>query len=105
MHDTVIANSILRDLEKYGDVKEATLEVGELFGIEPEHLYEHLKEVSEIKFNISQSESRVKCSCGYAGRAKIVERMHDFVLYECPKCGSNVDVLVGDNIIIKEVKV
>ena len=104
MHDTVIAQSILKDLKKYGKVKEAVIEVGELFGIEPDHLLEHLKEVSDINFKITQTKSLVECkSCGYKGRAKIVERMHDFVLYECEKCSESVNVIEGDKIIIKEV--
>ena len=104
MHDSVIAQSILKDLKKYGNVKEALIEVGELYGIEPDHLLKHLKDVSDIKFKIIQTESLVECEeCGFKGRAKIVERMHDFVLYECEKCSKSVKVIKGDKIIIKEV--
>ena len=61
MHDAVIAKSILRDLEQYGSIKKAYLEIGELFGIEPDHLLEHLKEVSDIEFDVVQSKSEVIC--------------------------------------------
>lgn len=104
MHDAVIGKSILKDLETYGKIKKAYLEVGELFGIEPEHLLEHLKEVSDIKFVAEQTDSLVECNCGYKGRANITMRMHDLVMYDCPKCGSNVKVLKGDKIIIKKVE-
>ena len=104
MHDSVIAQSILKDLKEYGEVKEANLEVGELFGIKPDHLVEHLNDVTDIKFNVEQTQSVVKCSCGFNGRAKIVERLHDFVLYESPKCEGEVEVISGDKIVIKEVK-
>ena len=103
MHDAVIGKSILRDLEQYGKVKKAYLEVGELFGIEPDHLLEHLKEVLEIEFDVTQIKSLVECECGYRGRANITMRMHDLVLYDCPKCGSAVKVIKGDKIIIKKV--
>jgi Zn finger protein HypA/HybF involved in hydrogenase expression len=104
MHDAVIAKSILKDLEKYGKVKKAYLEVGELFGIDPKHLLEHLKEVSDIKFVAEQADSLVECSCGYKGRANITMRMHDIVMYDCPKCGSSVKVIKGDKIMIKKVE-
>lgn len=105
MHDAVIANSILKDLNKYKNVKRAYLEVGELFGIETNHLLEHLKDVSSIKFEIKQTISKVECpNCGFKGRAKIIERMHDFVLYNCPKCDGEVKVIEGDKIILKKVE-
>ena len=37
-------------------------------------------------------------------RAKIIERMHDFVLYDCQKCNSEVKVIQGDKITIKKVE-
>ena len=105
MHDSVIAQSILKDLEKQSSVKKAYLEVGELYGIEPDHLLEHLKEVSKIEFEVKQTESEVECNqCNFKGKAKIIERMHDFVLYECPKCNGEVTVIEGDKIIIKKVE-
>ena len=76
MHDSVIAQSILKDLKKHGNVKKVYLEVGELYGIESDHLLEHLKEVSDIEFDIKQTESKVKCKkCSYEGREKIIERI------------------------------
>ena len=105
MHDAVIAKSILRDLEQYKDVKKVYLEIGKLFGIEPDHLIEHLKDISDIEFEAKQIESLVKCNdCNYKGKANITMRMHDLVLYDCPKCGSSVKVIKGDKIIIKKVE-
>lgn len=105
MHDAIIGKSILRDLEQYGKVKKAYLEIGELFGIEPEHLLEHLKDVTEIEFEAVQIESEVQCNtCEYHGRANITMRMHDFVMYDCPKCGGSVKVIKGDKIIIIKVE-
>lgn len=106
MHDSVIASSIIKDIKEHGNVKKAYLEVGELYGIEPDHLLEHLKEVSKIEFEVKQIKSKVKCKhCGYTGEAKILERMHDFVLYECPSCEEDVDVLDGDKIRIVKVDI
>ena len=105
MHDAVIAQSLLKDLEKQGKVKKAYIEVGELFGIEPEHLLEHLKKVSKIKFDVKQTLSEVECEdCDFKGRANIIERMHDMVLYDCPKCSGHVTVLKGDKIVIAKVE-
>ena len=105
MHDAVIAKSILRDLEQYGSIKKAYVEIGELFGIEPDHLLEHLKEVSDIEFDVVQSKSEVICKdCKFKGQANITMRMHDFVLYDCPKCGSSVEVIKGDKILIVKVE-
>ncbi|NTV22753.1 MAG: hypothetical protein HGA85_00055 [Nanoarchaeota archaeon] len=103
MHDTIIGLKILEDIKKHGKVKSAILVVGELAGIEADHLLEHLAEVSKIKFSAEEQVSKVKCKCGYEGRAKIAERMHDFVLFECPKCGEVPTVIEGDKIILKSV--
>jgi Zn finger protein HypA/HybF involved in hydrogenase expression len=106
MHDSVIASSIIKDIEQHGKVKKAYLEVGELYGIEPDHLLEHLKQVSDIKFEVKQIPSKVKCKhCGFTGEAKIIEKMHDFVLFECPNCEEDVEVLDGDKIRIVKVEV
>ena len=105
MHDSVIAQSILKDLKKFGKVKKAYIEVGELFGIEPKHLLEHLKDVSDIEFEVKQILSEVECEeCGFIGKALIIERLHDIVLYECHKCSGSVIVLKGDKIIIAKVE-
>jgi len=104
MHDMILSKQILDEISKYDDVLECSIEVGELFGIEPDHLLEHLKEISDVNFKILQKESKIKCKCGYKGRAKIVERMHDLVLYECPKCHEVPDVIEGDKLKIVDVK-
>jgi Zn finger protein HypA/HybF involved in hydrogenase expression len=104
MHDAVIANSILKDLKSMGSIKKAYLEVGELFGIEPDHLLEHLKEISSIEFDVRQTASKVKCTCGFTGQAKVTERLHDMVFFECPQCNEIPEVISGDNIIIRKVE-
>ena len=104
MHDVVISKSILKDLKSFGKIKKAYIEVGELFGIEPDHLLEHLKEATSVEFDVMQAESKVKCECGFIGRAKITERLHDMVFFECPKCGEIPKVISGDNIVIRKVE-
>lgn len=105
MHEETIAQSILKDLEKQGKVKKAYLEVGELFGIEPEHLLENLNKVSKIKFDVKQTLSVVECEfCDFKGRANVIERMHDSVSYDCPNCSGSVIVIKGDKVIIAKVE-
>jgi Zn finger protein HypA/HybF involved in hydrogenase expression len=52
-----------------------------------------------------RKEGKVKCSCGYEGVPKIVEKQHGHTVFVCPECGSVPDVLEGGDIILKEVVV
>ena len=104
MHETVFIDSIIKSIKNPDEVKEIFLEVGELAGIEAEHLKEHLQKRKKWKVNVETIQSQVECMCGYRGRAKINERLHDLVLYSCPKCeGIPNEVIEGDNIKVKKV--
>ena len=79
MHDSVIASSIIKDIKEHGNVKKAYLEVGELYGIEPDHLLEHLKEVSKIEFEVKQIKSKVKCKhCEKLYPSKVEDDYSDY---------------------------
>ncbi len=86
MHEQIIVSKILAEAEKLGNISELQLEVGELSDITGEELKDSLENMTRLKLKISSKISKVKCSCGYTGRAKILERGHDFCLYVCPKC-------------------
>jgi len=103
MHEEAIINSIIKEIENQEKVKSIEIEVGELAGIEAEHLKEHLKERVDWKIEVMKKDSLIKCECGYQGKAKIEERLHDFVVFSCPKCGKTPEVLDGKDIKIKSI--
>jgi Zn finger protein HypA/HybF involved in hydrogenase expression len=103
MHEHAIIDSVLSNLKDVGKVKEAHFEVGELAGIEPNHLKEHLKDRVKFKVVVKKKKSVVKCECGYKGPPKILEILHDMVIYECPKCGKLPRILEGKDIKITKV--
>ncbi len=103
MHEEAIINSIIKEIENQEKVKSIEIEVGELAGIEAEHLKEHLKERVDWEIEVVKKDSLVRCECGYKGKAKIKERLHDFVIFSCPSCGEIPEVLDGKDIKIKSV--
>ena len=105
MHEEAFTNAIIEEANKHGNVYEIHLEVGELAKVMPKHLQKHLQEKTQWRVLVTEKEGKVGCLCGYVGKAKIIERGHDFVLYYCPKCHGQPAVLDGDQVILKEVKV
>ena len=105
MHEHVYTKSIIDTAKKHGNVYEIRLEVGELAKITGKDLQKALNEMTGWQVLTSEKPSKVGCLCGFVGRAKIIERGHDFVLYTCPKCHGQPAVLEGDQVILKEVKV
>ena len=110
MHDIVFAKVILNNLDivrdKSKEIKEVHLEVGELSGIEPDHLIEHLNEQSKIIFKAVTKKSLIRCPCGYEGPAEIVEVLHDRVIWKCPWCDDPIEtmeVIEGDKIKILKI--
>lgn len=110
MHEIALANSVLRSLNPLLDsskeVKEIIIELGELVGIEGHHLIESLEAISPYKYNIIKKESRISCPCGYEGPAKIIERLHDKVIWVCPWCNEPneaMKILEGEDIKINKI--
>ncbi len=104
MHETKILKEIINKAEEQGNVISIKLEVGELAGISPKHLREHLEEMVHWTIEISRKNAYVKCKCGYEGRPEIKLRAHDFVLFQCPRCNEVPEVMEGEGIRITEVK-
>lgn len=104
MHEHLIAHHIASEAGRYGKIKSLTVEVGDLAELPPEDLKKALKEHLECEVIIKQKKAIIACECGYEGAPKIIERMHDAVLFECPECGKIPKVLDGAEIILKEVK-
>jgi len=93
----------LKDVNNRDDVKEIVLEVGELVGIETRHLREHILGRFNWVVEIIDKDSKVKCECGFEGRARVVERLHDIVIFECAQCGWVPEVLEGKDIKILKI--
>ena len=122
MHEHSFIEAIVRNIEDRENVNGIVLEVGELVGIEPGHLKEHIIErfgfapkgvlpaqvasagadkVGNVEVVVKKS--RVKCECGFEGEARVLERLHDLVIFECPGCGGIPEVLEGKDIKILKV--
>lgn len=106
MHETVIAQNIIKEADKHGKVKEITLEIGEGAHVPGSDLIATLQRLKpNWKIHWKEIPSHVSCSCGYAGRPTILERGHDSFLYECPECGEVPDLAAGKDIKIVKVTV
>ena len=106
MHEHIIVDQIIKEAEKQGKVKRILIEVGDLANMLPKDLEEALKAKVDWKVEIDETESLIRCSCGYEGKAKIVEKEHDSTIFCCPKCDyMGPKVISGDEIIIKEVEI
>lgn len=101
MHHITLANDIVEEAEKQakGDaIKAITLEVGELANATPNQVKEGIAVLNDWDVNVIQIPAVTKCRCGHHGRPRVIERSHDFVLFECPVCGEMPRVLEGDDI-------
>ncbi len=103
MHEQAYIDAILKNIDDVSNIKNITLEVGELAGIEPEHLKEHLKDRFSWDITILKKDAKIKCECGFVGRPKVIERLHDFVVFECPRCKSTPKILNGEDIKITKI--
>lgn len=104
MHEHSFIQKIIEQVPEKEKVIEIEIELGELVGIEPEHLKKHLIDETNWNIKITTIKSKIKCSCGYSGQAKILQRLHDIVIYECPMCKNDIlEVLEGKDIKITKV--
>jgi Zn finger protein HypA/HybF involved in hydrogenase expression len=107
MHDISTAIKVKEDAEKLAKgrkIKGIALEIGELAPITKEELRHALSEITGWKVAITEKPAKAKCACGYEGKPKIIERLHDIVLYECPKCRKMPALLQGGDITIKDIQ-
>lgn len=107
MHGIGIAKKIIEEVnkKKKKNIKAITLEIGELANITAEELKKNIEDLSNWQVNLLKKKSVVKCKCGYKGRANIKERLHDIILFNCPKCNEIPEVISGDKIIIKSIEI
>ena len=105
MHETVIANRIIEDAKQYGKVRAIEIELGEVGPIEKHHLEPTLRSLVDWEITITESKAEARCNCGYEGPPHILERGHDFCLYDCPECGEVPEIVHGGDVVIKNVVV
>ena len=103
MHEHTFIEAIVRDIEDREKVEGIVLEVGELAGIEPEHLKKHIVERFDWDVEVLKKDAKVKCECGFEGRPKILEVLHDLVIFECEECGEIPEILEGKDIRIVKI--
>ena len=103
MHETDIANSIIKEAKKHGNVKEISLEIGELAHVPKEELLECLSSIVTWKINYIEKLAKVMCSCGFTGHPTILERGHDFFMIVCPSCKNTPELIEGKDIKIKDI--
>lgn len=105
MHDTVIAHQLIGEANRHGTVNRITVEVGELATLTADELRATLSKLVTWTLEITERPSAVTCSCGYRGRARILERGHDVCLFACPDCKGTPHVDEGADIRLVEVEV
>ncbi|MFH1210015.1 MAG: hydrogenase/urease maturation nickel metallochaperone HypA [archaeon] len=105
MHEITICKQLLNQLDKYKNIKSITLEVGTLAPLTKQELKETMETLVNYKVNVIEKEARVKCLCKYKGSPHIIQRGHDFVLFDCPTCGKNPTIIDGNKIIIKNIEI
>jgi len=104
MHEHIFIENIISQVPNKDNVISIEIELGDLAGIESAHLREHLIEHTGWKVDVKTVKSQIKCDCGYSGEARILQRLHDLVIFECPECGNDdVEVIVGKDIKIGKV--
>lgn len=83
------------------NAKKVKVLVGELSG----YSVEEIKKGLEVRIDCEVLEEKgvVKCECGFLGSPKILEKEHDFVFFECPKCEKVPEIVKGKDIIVKEI--
>ncbi|GAI80050.1 unnamed protein product [marine sediment metagenome] len=106
MHEISYIKQIIENAKKEkGNIKSILVEVGELAPVQAEDIEKTLKEMVDWEIVVAQKRAVVKCSCGYKGHPKIIEKRHHLTLFVCPKCSSLPKVYEGKDIILKEVTV
>ena len=105
MEQMAIVEKLVQQAKQQGKVKTVYIEVGELADITAQELTDALKSLVDWNVVIQEKKAVVRCSCGFKGEPKIVERRNNMVFFVCPKCSSLPKVLSGKDIVISKVEV
>lgn len=105
MHDLFAVQNIIEESKKHGEVKEISIEMGELCDLHDHDIKSRIEGLTNWKVNFTIKPAKVECNCNYIGKPKIIEKTHEKVFYICPKCGNKPKVIEGDKLILTEIKV
>ena len=107
MHEFAIVESLLREARKQGEPESVEVVIGELTGLTKDEFGTVFKVACDYGLKMEYERGRINClKCGFEGKPKILAKLHTHCLMECPKCGGRkLEVLAGDKIILKSVKV
>jgi len=99
MHNHKIIQKIIEEAKRQGAEGKIVLEVGEISEFEGGEIAQEVEEHSGWDVEIISKESKIECSCGYSGRARILDRGHGYCIFDCPVCGNKkVKILEGAEI-------
>jgi len=93
-------------------VSEIYIEIGELTHLNPEQisfLYYSLTRNNSLlknsKLYIKIIEGIAECTnCNYRGKIPKIEDLFLLVTFKCPKCGSKLKIIKGDEFVVKRIK-
>ncbi|MDP2926050.1 MAG: hydrogenase/urease maturation nickel metallochaperone HypA [Nanoarchaeota archaeon] len=103
MHDHYFIENIIKQVPNKNKVISIEIELGDLAEIDAGHLKEHLTSHTSWKVEVKVIPSKIKCLCGYIGEARVLQRLHDLVIYDCPECSHEPDIVEGKDIKITKV--
>ena len=70
-----------------------------------EELKQTIQELTGWKVITKEIDSKVKCKCGFIGKAKIINRQGHILIYNCPKCNLLAPTpIIGQDIKLKKVR-
>ena len=99
MHNHKIIQKIIEEAKRQGAEGKIVLEVGEISEFEGGEIAQEVEEHSGWDVEIISKESKIECSCGYSGRARILDRGHGYCIFDCPVCeNKKVKILEGAEI-------
>ncbi len=97
MHDTATINRIIDAAKEYNP-KMIRIELGELATLTSHELKESIEQATSWSVEIKEKESLIQCSCGYKGKAEIVDRGHGYCIFACPCGNKKPEVLEGGEV-------
>jgi len=67
MHETIIANNLITEAKKQGNVKSVVIEVGEVAHLSKAELEPTLRSLVDWDMEINEIPAQCECGCGYNG--------------------------------------
>ncbi|MCD4740126.1 hydrogenase maturation nickel metallochaperone HypA [archaeon] len=112
MHEFGLVKEVHDRIVKSGKKDKAKVVIGALKSVDPDTFEEMFfslaqdTDLANMKINIELVPLVIKCSkCGFEGKIKDVPHLHSaFISWPCPKCGSDSEILSGNELEVKELE-